>query len=287
EDNLIFGSTANGNASMYLPIPNRYYEAVNGWSASRLETIADSQRFYPLTDKVRQVDYHGRYTAGAGSAIYTARSFPREYWNKVQFVAEPTGHLLGKFHLEARGTDFIAHNNRNFLASDDEWTSPVCAEVGPDGALWVSDWYNYIIQHNPVPRGFKNGKGNAYETPLRDTAHGRIYRIAYDKAPKPNPLRLNKNDATELVAALKSDNMFWRMTAQRMLVERGQKDVVPALMRLVEDSSADELGLNSGAIHALWILQGLGALDDNDKVAKAGRGALKSKSAGVRRAALM
>ena len=105
EDNIIFGSTANGNASMYMPIPNLYYEAVNGWSASRLETIADSQRFYPLTDKVRQVDYHGRYTAGAGSAIYTARSFPSEYWNKVQFVAEPTGHLLGKFHLEARGTD--------------------------------------------------------------------------------------------------------------------------------------------------------------------------------------
>src|SRR5205085_2319509 len=53
EDNLIFGSTANGNASMYMPIPNRYYEAVNGWSASVLGTIADSQRFYPITDKVR------------------------------------------------------------------------------------------------------------------------------------------------------------------------------------------------------------------------------------------
>src|SRR5206468_9570079 len=69
EDNLIFGSTANGNASMYMPIPNRYYERANGWSSSVLGTIADSQRFYPITEKVRQVDYHGRYTAGAGSAI--------------------------------------------------------------------------------------------------------------------------------------------------------------------------------------------------------------------------
>src|SRR5436190_8375828 len=182
EDNFIFGSTANGNASMYMPIPNRFYEAVNGWSASVLATIADSQRFYPITDKVRQVDYHGRYTAGPGSAIYTARNFPRDYWNRVQFVAEPTGHLLGKFHLESRGTDFIAHNGRNFAASDDEWTSPVCAEVGPDGALWVSDWYNYVIQHNPTPRGFQTGKGAAYETPLRDKTHGRIYRIAYRRA---------------------------------------------------------------------------------------------------------
>ena len=90
--------------------------------------------------------------------------------------------MLGKFHLEARGADFIAHNGRNFAASDDEWTAPVCAEVGPDGALWVSDWYNYVIQHNPTPRGFRTGKGAAYETPLRDKAHGRIYRIAYNAA---------------------------------------------------------------------------------------------------------
>ena len=44
------------------------------------------------------------------------------------------------------------------------------------------DWYNYIVQHNPTPRGFKTGKGNAYETPLRDKTHGRIYRIVYKDA---------------------------------------------------------------------------------------------------------
>src|SRR4051812_43655766 len=98
EDNIVIGSTANGNASMYMPIPNRYYEAVNGFSAAVLGTIADSQRFYPLTDKVRQVDYHGKFTAGAGSAIYTARSFPKDFWNTAQFVAEPTGHLLSRFN---------------------------------------------------------------------------------------------------------------------------------------------------------------------------------------------
>ncbi|HEU0008435.1 MAG TPA: PVC-type heme-binding CxxCH protein, partial [Verrucomicrobiae bacterium] len=275
EDNVIFGSTANGNASMYMPIPNRYYEAVHGWSAGVLGTIADSQRFYPLTDQVRQVDYHGRYTAGAGSALYTARKFPKEYWNRVQFVSEPTGHLLGKFHLEARGADFIAHNGRNFAASDDEWSSPVCAEVGPDGALWVSDWYNYIIQHNPTPRGFQTGKGAAYETPLRDKTHGRIYRIHYVAAPRergpdrrstaglpPAELAALSRDATAgktLVAALKNDNLFWRMTAQRLLVERGQKDVVPALCELVRDPGVDEIGLNAAAIHALWTLHGLGA----------------------------
>jgi putative membrane-bound dehydrogenase-like protein len=288
EDNIVIGSTANGNASMYMPIPNRYYESVNGWSASRLETIADSQRFYPLTDKVRQVDYHGRYTAGAGSAIYTARNFPKEYWNSVQFVAEPTGHLLGKFHLEPRGADYIAHNGRSFLASDDEWTSPVCAEVGPDGALWVIDWYNYIIQHNPTPRGFQTGKGNAYDTPLRDKTHGRIYRIVYKEAQNAASPKLDHATPRELVAALKNNNMLWRMTAQRLLIARANKDVAPALCALVRDQSIDEIGLNPAAIHALWTLHGLGALDaSNAEANDAAISALKHPSAAVRRGAVM
>ncbi|HKQ39436.1 MAG TPA: PVC-type heme-binding CxxCH protein [Verrucomicrobiae bacterium] len=280
EDGLVFGSTANGNASMFMPIPNRYYEAVNAWSANRLETIADSQNFYPLTKAVRQVDYHGRYTAGAGSAIYTARSFPKEYWNRVQFVAEPTGHLLGKFHLESRGSDFVAHNGHNFTASDDEWTAPIAAEVGPDGALWLSDWYSYVVQHNPTPRGFRTGKGAAYETPLRDKAHGRIYRITSKNAKRPEPLDLGKATPQQLVAALKNDNLLWRMHAQRMLVERGKNDVVGLLQDLTRDRSTDQLGLNPAAIHALWTLDGIGALDAKTAIA-----ALKHPSAAVRRAA--
>jgi putative membrane-bound dehydrogenase-like protein len=291
EDNIVFGSTANGNASMYMPIPNRYYEAVSGWASSVIGTIADSQRFYPLTEKVRQVDYHGRYTAGAGSALYTARNFPKEYWNKVQFVAEPTGHLLGKFHLQERGSDFVAYNGRNFLASDDEWTSPVCAEVGPDGALWVSDWYNYIIQHNPTPRGFQTGRGAAYETPLRDKTHGRIYRVSYKNPKVAQPaqaLRLDQASPAQLVAALKNDNLLWRMHAQRLLVTRGQKDVVPALNELVRNQGVDEIGLNPAAIHSLWTLNGLGALDGSDsQSADTAIASLRHQAAGVRRAAVM
>ena len=54
------------------------------------------------------------------------------------------------------------------------------AEVGPDGNVWVIDWYNFIVQHNPTPAGFKTGKGDAYETDLRDKKHGRIYRLVYE-----------------------------------------------------------------------------------------------------------
>ncbi len=70
------------------------------------------------------MDNHAKYTAGAGHAIYTARVYPKEYWNRVAFVGEPTAHLLGQFLLQPQGSAFIARNDFNFVASDDEWTSP-------------------------------------------------------------------------------------------------------------------------------------------------------------------
>jgi uncharacterized protein len=287
EEGLVFGSTANACPSVYLPIPNRYYEAVRGASASGLEMISDSYRFFPVTANVRQVDQFGGFTAGAGHALYTARAYPPHYWNRTAFVAEPTGHLVATFTLQPHGTDFSSSNGWNLLASDDEWTAPIMAEVGPDGQVWVIDWYNYIVQHNPTPQGFKTGRGSAYETPLRDKTHGRIYRIVYRDSKATKPIRLDPADALSLLAGLKSDNQLWRMHAQRLLVERGQLDVVPELVKAVQDLSVDSVGLNAGAIHALWALQGLGALDgSNPEAAAATTRALTHPSAGVRRNAL-
>ncbi|MEI6235230.1 MAG: PVC-type heme-binding CxxCH protein [Planctomycetota bacterium] len=288
EEGIVFGSTANGNSNVYMPIPNRYYESVRGWSSSVLRTIADDLSMHPVTEKVRQVDWHGKYTAAAGGALYTARTYPKEFWNRTQFVNEPTGHVTSTFILERNGADFIARNTpNNLVASDDEWTAPISAEVGPDGNVWVIDWYNYIIQHNPTPHGFKNGRGNAYDTPLRDKSHGRIYRIVY-KGGKTNPQpKLDPKDPATLLAALKNDNMFWRTTAQRLLVERGNTDVVPELIKLTQDQTIDGAGLTPCAIHALWTMQGLGALDGKNADATAAAiAALKHPSASVRRNAL-
>ena len=258
EEGLIFGSTANRHPSIYMPIANRYYERVRGWAPElTLYSIADTHLFHAVTDKVRQVDHHGGYTAAAGHALYTARTYPRQYWNQAAFVCEPTGHLVGTFVLERDGTDFRSSNPANLLASDDEWVAPIMAEVGPDGNVWVIDWYNYIVQHNPTPRGFETGEGNAYVTKLRDKQHGRIYRVVYDAAPRVKTLDLRGATPAELVAALANDNLFWRRHAQRLLVERGQTDVVPQLIGLASDKTVDAIGLNVGAVHALWTLQGL------------------------------
>ena len=161
EEGIIFGSTANGIPSIYMPIANRYYERVRGWTpradARTRSPIATC--FTPITDKVRQVDHHGGYTAAAGHALYTARAYPQQYWNRTAFVCEPTGHLVGTFVLGRDGADFHSTSPANLLASDDEWVAPIMAEVGPDGNVWVIDWYNYIVQHNPTPQGFETGEG--------------------------------------------------------------------------------------------------------------------------------
>jgi uncharacterized protein len=284
EEGIVFGSTANGCPSVYMPIANRYYEAVRGRAPFKLENIAASNAFYPVTEKVRQVDFHGGFTAAAGHALYTARTYPRQYWNQVAFVTEPTGHLIATFTLQRKGSDIVDYYGWNLLASDDEWTSPITAEVGPDGHVWVIDWYNYIVQHNPTPQGFKTGSGNAYETPLRDKTHGRIYRIVYKDASRSKPVSLDPADAAGLVVALRHDNQLWRLHAQRLLVERKKTDVVPALIELVRDGAVDAIGLNPGAIHALWTLHGLGAITDaGSPAAQAVLAALKHPSAGVRR----
>jgi putative membrane-bound dehydrogenase-like protein len=292
EEGIVFGSTANGNPSEFMPIPNRYYEGVRGWTAQlQLRGMADSFRFRPVTERVRQVDFHGGYTAAAGHALYTARAYPKEYWNRAAFVCEPTGHLVGTFVIRREGSGFRSSNPFNLLASDDEWTAPIMAEVGPDGNVWVLDWYNFIVQHNPTPRGFQTGKGAAYESDLRDKTHGRVYRIVYvgdaNEPKKPQPFTLAEATPEKLVATLKNDNLFWRRHAQRLLVERGKTDVLPALFELVKDTSQDEIGLNVGAIHALWTIHGLGALDGKNADATAfALGALKHPSAGVRRNAV-
>ncbi len=286
EEGHLFGSTANGCSNVYLPIPNRYYEAVRGWSAGVLPNIATSNRFHPITENVRQVDWHGGFTSAAGHALYTARTYDRAYWNRTAFVSDPTGHLTATFHLLPVGTDFVARYGWNLLASTDEWTAPTVAEVGPDGNVWLIDWYAYIVQHNPTPTGFKTGKGNAYETPLRDTKHGRIYRLVKKDAKTSEFPPLGTPE--QMVTALRHDNMLWRLHAQRLLVERGKPDVLPALIKEVANVEVDAIGLTPGAIHALWTLHGLGLLDGKNAAAlQAVKQALKHPSAGVRRNALL
>lgn len=220
----VLNSTANANTSAYLTLPRADYDRV-GLKQPQTPRADNNPTFFPSSKDIRQVDVHNGYTAAAGHAFYTGRLFPQSYWNNIAFVCAPTGKLVSEFQVAKNGSGFISTQRpNNIYNSSDTWSAPVAAEVGPDGAVWVCDWYNIIIQHNPTPTkrsaGFdgKKGKGNAYVTPLRDKQHGRIYRI-YPKGSVAEVKSVNSVDEACSILRSNNDSQFWQISAQRKIID--------------------------------------------------------------------
>ncbi|MET4083752.1 putative membrane-bound dehydrogenase-like protein [Pedobacter sp. UYP30] len=302
EDNNVFISTANNTHSAFYSMPASYTKKTfPGSNLQSVQKIDGHYDVHTMTPNLRQVDVVGGFTSAAGHHLYTARNFPEEYWNRVAFVNEPTVKLIHQAIIEKDGAGFKEKDGWNLMASSDEWVGPVQAQVGPDGAVWVADWYNFVIQHNTfvpgqalteyiLPLTFadqKRGQGSALETKLRDLDRGRIYRVVYKKAKPYKPLSLAKDDVSGLVEAISSDNMFWRLTAQRLLVEKKDPTAIPGLLKLINDKYVDKIGLNGPAVNALWTLHGMGVLDGSNVAAmNAVTSALSHPAAGVRKAAV-
>jgi uncharacterized protein len=247
------------------------------------KSMAPGMRMHPNTPNVRMVDNFGGYTAAAGHAFMVSDALPARLLGKA-LVTEPTAKLIGIMDIQRDGGGYKALDGFNLLASSDEWMSPIFADVGPDGAVWVIDFYSFIIQHNPTPSvqsaGIQatTGKGGAYmtENNLRDQTHGRIYRVVWKDGPKSSIKSLAKAKSPELVAALDSGNLFWSLTAQRLIVDNKMTDAASALKKRVRAGTG-----GAGAIHALWSLEGIGALDKDTHQA-----ALLDKDSALRRNAI-
>ena len=291
ENNDVFASTANNTHSVYMGISDDMAKGVEGIPLGSVK-IDGHYAMRPVTDKVRQVDVFGGFTAASGHNFYTARNYPRDYWNGVAFVCEPTGHLVHIARIKKSGAGFEEQDGGNLFASADEWVAPVEAKVGPDGAVWVLDWYDFIVQHNPTPSpergGYQavNGPGNAYENPLRDKKHGRIWRVVHRESDPYKKITLSADKPDDLLDALSNDNQFWRLTAQRLLVESKDTDVLPDLYDIVRNDKKDDQGQNYASTHALWVIDGLRVIQSGNEAFKVVAGALKHPAAGVRKAAI-
>jgi len=318
-DGDVFGSTANGNPSFYGYLPAHILNPTQPGFGRRgggagggggggfrpgyrlgadntpdaptanvrrlpsAKSLAPGMRMHPNTPNVRMVDNFGGYTAAAGHAFMVSDALPARLQGKA-LVTEPTAKLIGIMDIQRDDGGYKALDGGNLLASTDEWMSPIFADVGPDGAIWVIDFYSFVIQHNPTPSmqsaGIQatTGRGGAYmtENNLRDQTHGRIYRVVWKDGPKSSIKSLAKAKTPELVAALDSGNQFWSLTAQRLIVDNKITDAASALKKRVRSGRGGK-----GAIHALWSLEGIGALDKDTHQA-----ALLDKDPALRRNAV-
>ena len=242
-----FGGTANGAPIFFGGIPaTAYGEGARGMTAKKINVV---DTCHTITPNFRQVDVFGGYTAAAGSNFIYSDALPKRFQG-MAMVCEPTMKVVSLMDVVPDGAGWKALDAFNIYASSDEWNSPVHAEVGPDGAVWVADFENFIIQHNPTPSkergGFvaTTGVGGAHENELRDHSRGRIYRIVAKGATKAK------------------DTLYGRLTKQRLASDGAE----------VSDLSD---------IQALWVKHARGTLD-----AKTHQAALISKDANLRRNAI-
>jgi putative membrane-bound dehydrogenase-like protein len=215
----------------------------------------------------------GFFTGATGVTVYRGDAYPLEFHGNL-FVGDVANNLIHRAKAVPAGVGISAESaepEREFLASADSFFRPVQMANGPDGCLWVIDMYRELIE------------GAAFLPPellkKMDVAsgidHGRIYRVVPDSGAKKLP-RLGKATTAELVALLEHPNGWHRDTASRLLYQRQDRSIAPALHRMAKESRAP-----IGRAQALGTLEGLGLLEAGEVLS-----ALEDPSPSVREFAL-
>lgn len=185
---------------------------------------------------------HPKY---CGHEILSGRHIPED-WRGHIVANDFRAHRIVRFAVGDDGAGYFAKPVGDLLSSTDPAFRPVDVRMGPDGALYVADWYNPIINHGEV----------SFRDPRRDKTHGRIWRLTYKGRPLVPRPRLHGAPVAELLEHLKAPEDWTRHFARRELVERGSAEVLPALAAWVRTLS-DEHDL----LEALWVYEGLGSVD--------------------------
>ena len=219
----------------------------------------DTGQVYPRSPPPQQ--FNGEranfYNAMCGLSIYRGDLLGPNYAGNA-FIGESLTNLVTRRKLQPSGPTFVAtrpDGEADWLASTDSWFHPVNTATGPDGALYVVDFYRELVEH---PIYVPSEEIRQRVDWRKGHEHGRIWRIRRADTPIPTDRKPQLSNATteELVAALSHPVGWWRDTAQRLLVEHRNQDAVP----LLEPNLQVESPL--GRLHSLYALDGLEALSD-------------------------
>src|SRR5262249_41680038 len=191
-------------------------------------------------------------TALCGISYYADDLWPEEFRDNT-FMGDVMVSCVFRDRLVEVGATKIARAQPDFVTTDDPWFRPVDTQLGPDGALYIADFYNRIIGHYEVPLNH----------PGRDRTSGRIWRVVYrggDGQLKVRPRRdLSRATAAELIDALGDANLTFRFLAMNQLTDRLGPAAVAPVKSLLKQGKASPYQ----KIHGLWVLQRLGALDES------------------------
>ncbi len=175
----------------------------------------------------------------SGPEIYRGDKYPAGMRGDA-FIADSTTNLVHQMKVVDDGTGRLTAKNTwpqgEFFASSDERSRPVAAYSAPDGTMYVIDMYRGVVQAAGIWSDYLTGYINKNKL-LLPVGMGRIYRVVYDgpnnRGPKP---QLSKATPAQLVSTLSHANGWWRDRAQQLLIQRGDKSVVPALEALVANA---------------------------------------------------
>jgi putative membrane-bound dehydrogenase-like protein len=244
---------ASGNAFVSACVVEHIWHVVPGGVYVRQGGVPTIPYTYQLLPPINKDKHRHHMAAYGGINVYQGNLFPPEYRGTV-FMGNIHGNCIDHDKLTPDGSSFAASDMRTakdtgeFLEANDDWFRPVSEQVGPDGALWIMDWYDkYPCYQNS-------------HAPDLDRERGRIWRVVYagKEAGKEIPthekgMDLAKLDGAELIGLLSHPNIWQRRVAQRLIVESSNagrvKDPLHALAPLALSGKTHE-----ARMAAIWTI---------------------------------
>lgn len=200
---------------------------------------------YGYFDHVPYENFKGGHVT-CGGVLYEANLYPEEY--RGQYLAgNLLSHAIYWHKMTPQGSSFTAKHGGDLLLAHDTWFRPVDTLVGPDGCLYIADWYDKRAAHlDPIDNW--------------DKTNGRIYRLEYGKLSAEKPVDLNRLSSEKLVNYLQHPNKWWRNEARRILGERREKSIANTLRKWLQEDK------DLFALEAFWTLNLCHALEEKDWV---------------------
>ncbi|MEQ1861180.1 MAG: PVC-type heme-binding CxxCH protein, partial [Chthoniobacteraceae bacterium] len=254
DNRVMWTQPTSGQLLMQTVLPEYALARGKIGNTTSYKVVEPSPKSFPLLHPEQlayvQIDWVGSFTAAAGCAIYDGGTWPAEYHGDY-FTTEPTINVIHHTRLTPEGSSYTAaklpgREETEFVRSKDLWWRPIEVRIGPDGAMYVADFYNQAVIHNDT-RGPDHNEVNAAVRPDRDHYFGRIWRIDHKAAKKIAVPDLGKAGVGELAKALESPNRAVRMTACRLLRAK-DGDPTPLPVKELLKHPAPET-----RIAALWV----------------------------------